>query len=145
MANYLCNDLAMDTISCGNLFAWPMDIYDLGVIDRGHLDGISMNWSEDESICRLIPKIAKREGVGDLLAEGSYRVGRQWGAAALEMVIHSKKQEYPGYESRRSFGAGFSLVTSNRGLAICERRSMSLRSLMGSSRKVVLKNTWALL
>ncbi len=114
-ANYLCNDLGMDTISCGNLFAWLMDIFDLGIIDQGHLDGVSMNWGDHESIHKLIPKIALREGVGDLLAEGSYRVAEKWGTAALERVIHVKKQEYPGYESRRSFGTGFSLVTSNRG------------------------------
>ena len=114
-ANYLCNDLGMDTITCGNLFAWLMDIYDLGIIEQSQLDGISMNWGEHESIHKLIPKIALREGIGDLLAEGSYRAGEKWGPAALERVIHVKKQEYPGYESRRSFGTGFSLATSNRG------------------------------
>jgi aldehyde:ferredoxin oxidoreductase len=113
--NHLCNDLGMDTISCGNLFAWLMDLYDSGIIDQNSLDGVSMNWGEHESIHQLIPKIAVREGVGDLLAEGSYRVGEKWGPAALERVIHAKKQEYPGYESRRSFGTGFSLATSNRG------------------------------
>lgn len=113
--NYLCNDLGMDTISCGNLFAWLMDLYDSGIIDQDSLDGVSMNWGEHESIHQLISKIAVREGVGDLLAEGSYRVGEKWGPAALERVIHEKKQEYPGYEPRRSFGTGFSLVTSNRG------------------------------
>jgi aldehyde:ferredoxin oxidoreductase len=114
-ANLLCNDLGMDTITCGNLFALLMDLYDLNIIDRNHLDGVSMNWGEHESMLNLIPKIAAREGVGDLLAEGSYRAAEKWGPAALERVIHAKKQEYPGYESRRSFGTGFSLVTSNRG------------------------------
>jgi aldehyde:ferredoxin oxidoreductase len=105
----------MDTITCGNLFALLMDLYDLGIIDRSQLDGVSMNWGQHESILALIPKIAAREGVGDLLAEGSFRTAEKWGPAALERVIHVKKQEYPGYESRRSFATGFSLVTSNRG------------------------------
>ena len=114
-ANYLCNDLGMDTITCGNLFALLMDLYDLGIIDSSQLDGVSMNWGQHESILALIPKIAAREGIGDLLAEGSFRTAEKWGPAALERVIHVKKQEYPGYESRRSFATGFSLVTSNRG------------------------------
>ena len=115
MANYLCNDLGMDTITCGNLFAWLMDLTDLGIIDSAQLDGHTMNWGNHEAMIALIPKIAAREGVGDLLAEGSYRAAEKWGPEAMNRVIHSKKQEYPGYESRRSFATGFSLVTSNRG------------------------------
>ncbi|MCK5379931.1 MAG: aldehyde ferredoxin oxidoreductase family protein, partial [Candidatus Latescibacteria bacterium] len=115
MANYLCNDLGLDTISCGDTFALLMDLFELGIIKEADLDGHSMNWGEHESIVALIPKIANRQGVGDLLAEGSYRAAVTWGEKALARVIHAKKQEYPGYESRRSFGTGFSLVTSNRG------------------------------
>jgi aldehyde:ferredoxin oxidoreductase len=115
MANYLCNDLGLDTISCGNIFAFLMDLFDLGIINENHLDGYSMSWGEHSSMIALIPKIASRTGVGDLLAEGSYRAGQKWGQAALDRAIHSKKQEYPGYDSRRSFGTGFSLATSSRG------------------------------
>jgi len=115
MANYLCNDLGLDTISCGDTFALLMDLFELGIIKETDLDGYSMNWGEHESIVALIPKIANRQGVGDLLAEGSYRAAVTWGEKAMVRVIHAKKQEYPGYEFRRSFGTGFSLVTSNRG------------------------------
>ena len=115
MANYLCNDLGMDTITCGNTMAFLMDLYDLGIINADHLDGHTMNWGEHGSMIALIPKIAARTGVGDLLAEGSYRAAEKWGAEAIDRVIHAKKQEYPGYESRRSFGTGFSLATSTRG------------------------------
>jgi aldehyde:ferredoxin oxidoreductase len=115
MANYLCNDLGLDTISCGDTFALLMDLFELGMIKETDLDGYSMNWGEHENIVALIPRIANRQGVGDLLAEGSYRAAATWGEKALARVIHAKKQEYPGYESRRSFGTGFSLITSNRG------------------------------
>ena len=115
MANYLCNDLGLDTISCGNTFALVMDLYDLGLIKDEDLDGYSMNWGEHASMMALIPKIALREGVGDLLAQGSFRLAKTMGPKAIDRVIHSKKQEYPGYGSRRSFATGMSLVTSNRG------------------------------
>lgn len=115
MANRLCNDLGLDTISCGDIFALLMDLSDLGIISAEDLDGFAMNWGEHQSIIALIPRIAAREGIGDLLAEGSLTAAGKWGDAALARVIHSKGQEYPGYESRRSFGTGFSLVTSNRG------------------------------
>lgn len=61
------------------------------------------------------PKIAHRQGIGDLLAEGSYETAKDLGEEALSRLIHIKGQEFPGYESRRSFGTGFSLATSNRG------------------------------
>lgn len=115
MANWLCNDFGIDTISCGQVFALLMDLYDLGIVGADDLDGFEMNWGQHESMVALIPKIAAREGIGDLLAEGSYVTAEKWGDKALARVIHSKKQEYPGYESRRSFGTGMSLVTSNRG------------------------------
>jgi aldehyde:ferredoxin oxidoreductase len=115
MANHLCNDLGMDTISCGDVFALLMDLFDLGIIGKEQLDGYSMKWGEHESVVALIPKIARREGVGDLLAEGSYVAASKWGPKALNRAILSKRQEFPGYEFRRSFGTGFSLITSNRG------------------------------
>lgn len=121
MANYLCNDLGLDTITCGDTMALLMDLQDLGIIGADQLDGHDLSWGNHESIMALIPKIAARQGVGDLLAEGSFRAAEKWGPEALARVIHSKKQEYPGYESRRSFGTGFSLVTSNRGA--CHLRS----------------------
>jgi aldehyde:ferredoxin oxidoreductase len=105
----------MDTITCGDIFALLMDLFDLGIIGTDELDGHTLSWGEHESVVALIPKIASREGVGDLLAQGSYRAAESWGSRALERVIHAKRQEFPGYESRRSFGTGFSLVTSNRG------------------------------
>jgi aldehyde:ferredoxin oxidoreductase len=115
MANYLCNDLGMDTITCGDIFALLMDLQELGIIGAGDLDGYSLAWGDHATMIEMIPKIAHRDGIGNLLAEGSYRAAEKWGAAALARVIHVKKQEYSGYESRRSFGTGFSLVTSNRG------------------------------
>ena len=115
MANLLCNDLGMDTITCGNICAWLMDLQESGIITPADLDGTSMRWGQHESIMALIPKIAARRGIGDMLAEGSYRAAAQWGPPALARVIHAKGQEYPGYESRRSFGTGFSLATSSRG------------------------------
>ena len=114
-ANFLCNDFGIDTIACGQLFALIMDLFDMGILTADQLDGYSLTWGDHATMIALIPKIAFRSGIGNLLAEGSYRAADKWGPEALERVIHSKKQEYPGYESRRSFATGFSLATSNRG------------------------------
>lgn len=115
MCNYLCNDLGLDTITCGNLFALLMDLFDLGIAKPQQLEGTSISWGDHGTMVSLIPKIALRQGVGNWLAEGPREVAKRIGGAAPLRVIHSKGQDFSGYEPRRAFGTGLSLITSNRG------------------------------
>lgn len=115
MCNYLCNDLGLDTITCGNLFALLMDLFDLGIAKREQFEGTSLSWGDHASMVSLIPKIALRQGLGDWLAEGPRELAKRIGGAAPSRVIHSKGQDFSGYEPRRAFGTGFSMITSNRG------------------------------
>jgi aldehyde:ferredoxin oxidoreductase len=115
MCNYLCNDFGLDTITCGNLFALLMDLFDLGIAKREQFEGTSLSWGDHATMVSLIPKIALRQGIGDWLAEGPREVAKRIGGAAPSRVIHSKGQDFSGYEPRRAFGTGLSLITSNRG------------------------------
>ena len=81
MANLLCNDLGMDTITCGNIFAWLMDLHESGIITADDLDGITMKWGQHESMVALIPKIAARQGIGDRAGRGLLSCGRSMGPA----------------------------------------------------------------
>ena len=115
MCNYLCNDFGLDTITCGNLFALLMDLFDLGIAKREQFEGTSLSWGDHATMVSLIPKIGLRQGIGDWLAEGPREVAKRIGGAAPSRVIHSKGQDFSGYEPRRAFGTGLSLITSNRG------------------------------
>ena len=115
MGNYLCNDLGLDTITCGNLFALVMDLFDLGIAKQEQFEGTSLSWGDHATMVSLIPKIARRQGIGDWLAEGPLAVAKRIGGAAPSRVIHSKGQDFSGYEPRRAFGTGLSMITSNRG------------------------------
>jgi aldehyde:ferredoxin oxidoreductase len=82
MANLLCNDLGMDTITCGNIFAWLMDLYASGIITADDLDGNPHGMGPARVDHGPDPQDRARQGIGDLLAEGSYRAAARWGAAA---------------------------------------------------------------
>jgi aldehyde:ferredoxin oxidoreductase len=113
-ANDLCNDLGMDTIGAGNTIALLFDLSERGLIDDAKT-GLNLGWGQSETISALLHMMAFREGLGDLLAEGSLRAARSLGKACERYVIHAKGQDFPGYEVRRAHGTGLSFATSSRG------------------------------
>ncbi len=71
MANYLCNEYGLDTITAGSTIAFAMECYEKGILTNEQTGGLALNFGDSELVVSLIDKIAKREGIGDLLAEGS--------------------------------------------------------------------------
>ncbi|TDO94323.1 aldehyde:ferredoxin oxidoreductase [Halanaerobium saccharolyticum] len=113
-ANFLCNDLGMDTITAGTTIACAMELYEKGYIDKDELEnGPELNFGSSESIIYYTEKMAYRKGLGDKLAEGSYRLAESKGQPELSMSV--KKQELPAYDPRGVQGQGLNYATSNRG------------------------------
>lgn len=108
-ANYLCNELGLDTISMGATIACAMELHEMGKISAEEL-GRSLPWGDDEGLVELTRQTGYREGFGDILALGSYRMAEKYGCSELAMV--SKKQEFPGYDPRGSQGMGLAYATS---------------------------------
>ncbi len=108
-ANYLCNELGIDTITMGASIACAMELYELGKISEKEL-GRSLDWGDAEALVELTRQTGYREGFGDVLALGSYRMAEKYDCADLAMV--SKKQEFPGYDPRGSQGMGLAYATS---------------------------------
>ncbi len=108
-ANYLCNELGMDTISMGATVACAMELVDRGYLSEAQI-GRSLKWGDAEALVELTRKTGYREGFGDKLAEGSYRLAERCGHPELAMV--AKKQEFPGYEPRGSQAMGLAYATS---------------------------------
>jgi aldehyde:ferredoxin oxidoreductase len=108
-ANYLCNELGLDTITMGATVACAMEL-----VDRGYLSekvvGRSLQWGDGEALVELTRMTAYRQGFGNRLAEGSYRLAESCGHPELAMV--SKKQEFPGYEPRGAQAMGLAYATS---------------------------------
>lgn len=112
-ANELCNKYAIDTISTGATIAFAMECYEKGILTEKDLDGIKLNFGNSKAILKLVHKIANREGVGDILAEGSARMARKLGPKAQEICLCVKNQELPMHEPRGKVGVGI-------GYAVCE-------------------------
>ena len=128
LANDICNDYGIDTIETGQIIAMLFDLHEHGVLKDDFAPGLDFAWGNPETIIRLIELIGKRQGCGDILAEGSVQTARHFGKKYEKFAIHSKGQVFPGYEVRRVHGTGMSFATSNRG-ACHVRASMYLHEI----------------
>ncbi len=113
-ANFMCNELGLDTISAGTTLAAAMEMYERGYLPKEDLEnGPELTFGSSEAIVYYLKKIAYREGLGDKLAEGSYRFCESYGHPELSMTV--KKQEIPAYDPRGAQGHALEYATSNRG------------------------------
>ena len=112
-ANYLCNEYGLDTISMGVTVACAMELYEKGYMPKEDAGGIEITFGNADAIVKLTEMAGKREGIGDKLAEGSYRLGEAYGHPELSMSV--KKQEMAAYDPRGIQGMSLSYATSNRG------------------------------
>ena len=112
-ANYICNELGMDTITMGSTIACAMDMFESGILTPKDTDGIPLNFGNVEAMVEMVRKTGLREGFGDKLAEGSYRLAESHGHPEYSMTV--KKQEMPAYDPRGVQGIGLNYATNNRG------------------------------
>jgi aldehyde:ferredoxin oxidoreductase len=114
-SNELCNDLGLDTISAGGVIQWAMECEQRGVLPdklRGDLD---LSFGSTEAITRLPEMIARREGIGDLLAEGVARAARQLGGDSWKWAVHTRGLEQSRVETRGAMGYALAFAMNPRG------------------------------
>lgn len=103
-ANQLCNMYGMDSITCGATIAWAMDCFEKGILTADDLDGIELRFGNAQAMLQMVEKIARREGIGDLLAEGSAQAAQEIGRGTQDLVVAVKNQELPAHmpQTKRS-------------------------------------------
>jgi aldehyde:ferredoxin oxidoreductase len=106
-ANQVCNDMGLDTISTGSTIACAMELADRGLIDT------DLRFGRADLLVDTVRDLAKRNGLGAELADGSYRLAANYGVPGLSMS--AKKMEMPAYDPRGMQGQGLLFATSNRG------------------------------
>jgi aldehyde:ferredoxin oxidoreductase len=99
-ANEICNKYGMDTISCGATISWAFEAFNEGKLTLEDTDGLDLTWGNAESMVALTEKIAKREGFGDILAEGSESAAKKIGRGTEAYLITCKGQEAPAHMPR---------------------------------------------
>ena len=112
-ANYLCNELGLDTISTGHVIGTLMELVEMGKIPPEKLRGLRVEWGNEEAIVELTWRTAFRSGIGNDIAEGALRLAQKYGAPEVAMVVRG--QELPAYDPRGAQGHGLGYATSNRG------------------------------
>jgi len=146
-ANAMCDRLGIDTISAGNVTGFAIECYQKGIMTREDTDGLELSFGNADSLIQLIPKIANREGVGAILADGAAAAARKFGKGAERFAMSVKGMEYPAYEPRGSPAFALLYAITDRGA--CHRRawptiveSRSLKPFTSEGRAALVKKLY---
>jgi aldehyde:ferredoxin oxidoreductase len=111
----LCNAFSLDTISTGVTIAFAMECYENGLLTTEDTGGIDLKFGNADGMLRVIEAIARREGIGDLLAEGASRVAKRIGRGAEAFAMHVKNLEIPMHEPRLNKALGLGYMVNPHG------------------------------
>ncbi|OGO36951.1 MAG: hypothetical protein A2147_09740, partial [Chloroflexi bacterium RBG_16_57_8] len=99
-ANDICNRAGLDTISAGAAVAFAIECYENGIITKADTDGLEMTWGNHRSIIAMTEKLARREGFGDILADGVKAAAQKIGRGAEQFAMHIQGQEIPAHDPK---------------------------------------------
>ncbi len=117
--NELCNAYSLDTIATGVTIAWAMECYENGLLTKEDTGGIDLRFGNGEAMLAAIEAIAKRQGIGALLAEGTKRASAKLGKGSEFLAMQVKGQEYPMHEPRFKRGLALGYALSPTGADHC--------------------------
>jgi aldehyde:ferredoxin oxidoreductase len=113
--NEICNRYCLDTISTGMTIAFACECFQEKIISKADTDGLELRFGDADLMIQLLELIARREGFGDLLAEGSTRLAIKWGVADRHCHLAVKGQEISMHDPRVKVGVGIGYAVSPYG------------------------------
>ncbi|MFX1271495.1 MAG: aldehyde ferredoxin oxidoreductase family protein [Promethearchaeota archaeon] len=114
-ANQICNRYGMDIISAGATIGFAMEAFENGIIDEKDTGGLRLEWGDRAMTIRLLEMMGRREGFGDILAEGSAKAAQKIGKGAEQYALHVKGMEISGQDGRTHRSIGLGHATGARG------------------------------
>ena len=117
--NELCGAYSLDTISTGGVIAFAMECFENGLLSIKDTGGIELRFGNDKAMLKIIELIARREGIGDLLAEGASRAAERIGKGAQKFAMHVKRLELGMHEPRLNPGLGLGYMFNPHGADHC--------------------------
>jgi aldehyde:ferredoxin oxidoreductase len=126
--NELCNDYGLDTISAGNTIAFAMEAFEKGLISEADLGGIRPTWGNGEAMIALLHKIGRRDGIGDILADGTRPAAERLGKDFGDMVVEVKGVEVPMHDPRAYWSNAVNYAVANRGACHMEGVTFTVES-----------------
>jgi aldehyde:ferredoxin oxidoreductase len=118
-AHEMCNAYALDTISAGLSISLAMECYEQGLLTNKDTGGIDLKWGNAKSMLKVLELIARREGIGDLLAEGSKIAGEKIGRGAEKFSIQVKGLEFGMHDPRAKAALGLGYAVNPHGADHC--------------------------
>lgn len=113
--NDKCNRLGIDVISTSACLAFAMEAFETGLVTQADTDGLEITWGDPATMAELIERIARREGVGDLLSQGVRRMSEQMGITSSRFALHVKGLELPYHDPRAMTSLAVAYATHPRG------------------------------
>jgi aldehyde:ferredoxin oxidoreductase len=142
-ANYVMDNLGLDTITCGNTVAFALECIEKGALTREQVGGRDLKFGDLASVVYLTELIARREGIGDILADGVKIAAEKIGQNSRHYAIHIKGLEQSGYEGRNAPAMMLAYMTAdvgahhNRAWAITYDIAHGVDVLEGKAERVI--------
>jgi len=114
-ANYLCDNLGLDTISAGNVTAFAIECYEKGIITKKDLNGVELKFGNMPAIKQFLEMLAKRQGIANIFAEGVKNAAEKLNKGAKDFAMHVKGLEISGYDVRAAPAMGLAYATCDIG------------------------------
>jgi aldehyde:ferredoxin oxidoreductase len=118
-ADRLADELGLDSISSGVTIGFAMELFEKGILTLEETDGIDLKFGNDEAMMKVLRKMAYRDGLGDLLADGSLAAAQRIGKGTEKYAMQIKGLELPGYDVRGLKAHGLGFATSYTGADHC--------------------------
>ena len=115
VANVLCTDLGIDTLSTGSSIGFAYELFEKGIIGISDTDGLELTYGNHEAAIELVKRIGNRQGFGDILAEGTKRAAAHIGKGTEAYAMQVKGLELPAYDPRGAKRHGLGYATSTMG------------------------------
>jgi aldehyde:ferredoxin oxidoreductase len=113
--NHLVNYYGIDTLETGSMIAWAMELFEKGIITEKDTGGLKLEFGNDSAVLTMIEQISRREGLGDILAEGPLRAAKAIGKGAEKYLVHVKGMSNLHSDERMTPALALGIATGSRG------------------------------
>jgi aldehyde:ferredoxin oxidoreductase len=103
LANDMCNRYGLDTISAGSSIAFVIECYEKGLITKEDTNGVEMTWGNHKSIITMLEMMCKREGFGDIIADGTLKASQRIGKGSEKYAMQIQGEEYGAHDPRKGY------------------------------------------
>ena len=115
VGNHLVNTYGLDTLETGSMIAWAFELFEKGILTKEDTEGLELRWGNDEAVLTLVEQIARRQGIGDVLAEGPRRAAKKIGKGAEKFLIEVKGMSNLHSDERPTPSLALGIATATRG------------------------------